>query len=254
MKNLTALLVLGLLVLLVSSRGNGEPRKLVVAVSNDIPPYVSDGAQRGLEIDLLKRILADYQVAFIQMDELSLESAVQSGQADVAVGVQDRSQGVYYSRPFITFVNAAISKKADLLKINSVQDLAGYPVYAWPDAWRELSPQFAAQYAPQAPQRQYYREFPRQVQQVRAFWETDNAVIVIDVAIFDAVSRQQARDIAEATRHDLFPPVTRFRVAFAGESVRDDFDDGMAGLCDSGDYLAILSRYALDPSISPCEN
>lgn len=245
-----SLLVAGLIAgEVAANKGN-----LVVAISNDIPPYVTEGARSGLEVDLVKAALRDYQLRFVQMDYGQLAGAVENGQVDVAVGVQDRDQGIYYSRPFITFVNYAISKKADHLQIDSVADMAGHPVFAWPDAWRELSPAFTEQYAPASPQRRFYREFPEQSQQVTEFWQTEGAVVVIDITIFKWMSEQQGHAMNAVSLHNLFPPVTRFRAGFATEAVRDDFEVGMADLCDGGAYEQILARYKVDHEVNPCVN
>lgn len=51
------------------------------------------------------------------------------------------------------------------------------------------------------------------LEQVRRFWQAEEAVVVIDRAIFAAFSRELGHEPSEAVFSDLFPPVTNFRVA-----------------------------------------
>ncbi|MEJ2763348.1 hypothetical protein VV869_05140 [Photobacterium sp. MCCC 1A19761] len=96
---------------------------LKIAIANDMPPYVMDNASNGLEVDVVKQALADYDIQFVQVSYRDLQSAVQQRGVDAAIGVMADDSGVFYSDNLITFANFAISKKADQLTIHTIDDL-----------------------------------------------------------------------------------------------------------------------------------
>jgi polar amino acid transport system substrate-binding protein len=124
-----------------------EP-ELRVGVQPDIPPYIMEKATKGLEVDILRRALADYTLHFTQLSYKELQTAVREGKADVAANVQPKDNGVFYSRDFLTFANYAISKKADGLKIDRVADLKNHPVLTWQDAYLVLGDEFEGLFSP----------------------------------------------------------------------------------------------------------
>lgn len=219
---------------------------LDVGIQTDLPPYVMHGATDGLEVQIVRDALAGHSVRFVQMPYAQLQTAVPDKRVGVAVAVKQLSpadEGVFYSREFITFANAAITKKSAGLEIDDVADLARHPVLAWQDAAFELGPAFERLYAPSGSERARYTEFGDQVEQVRAFWAAPDAVAVIDQAVFRWFTKDLGHAMDEVVAHPIFPPVTSFRVAFADAALRDAFDRGIAQLCASGDYAKLLARW-----------
>lgn len=220
---------------------------LKVAVQTDLPPYVTDGATGGLEIELLRAALGDAKLSFVQMPYAELQTAVKKKRADVAVAVQQlgKDEGVFYSREFVSFENAAITKVLAGIAIANVAELAGHEILAWQDAYRELGPEFEKLYRPGGPERARYTEFGDQVEQVRAFWAKPDAVAVIDRAVFNAFTTQLGHSPDGVIANTIFPLVTSFRVAFADAKQRDAFDAGIVRLCKSGEYVQILARHGV---------
>jgi polar amino acid transport system substrate-binding protein len=227
-------------------------QSLTVAVSLDIPPYVMANATRGAEVDIMRQALPDYKLKWLQMDYQALEFAVSDKKADVAMSVQTQKENVYYSADYIGFVNFAISKKVDRLKIQNVADLKGRLVLTWQDAWTELGDAFEKQYAPGSVERINYIEIADQEQQVRRFWEGTGKVIVIDRSIFDYFSEQMGHALDEVEYHPLFPKVTTFKVGFADAAVRDKFNARLKKLCESGEYGQLLKRYRMPDVADVC--
>jgi len=224
----------------------GSPKpELLVAISLDIPPFVMNKAARGLEVDIIRQALDDYSLRFIQLPYEKLQTAVQQKRVDVSVGVQPYDDDVYYSADFISFVNYAISKKAEGFRIDSVADLRDHPVLTWEDAYMELGSEFEAMFSPESSQRKNYIEVPDQKDQVRKFWEGKGLVIVIDQSIFRYFSRILGHEVNEVNFHDIFPPVTNFRVGFQDISVRNRFNEGLTVMCENGEYAGLLHRYGV---------
>lgn len=249
----TALASIFQLVGLGGAAGAAE-RTLTVAISPDLPPYVMQHATEGIEVEILQRTLPGYTLRFVALPYAELQTAVPKGRADVTVGVQHFSDdGVFYSRDFVTFVNAAIVKKAAGIEIDSIADLAGHTVIAWEDAYLELGDQFKRLFAPGGPQRQNYVEVGHQKKQVREFWRAPEAVVVIDRAIFNYFSRELGHSTDDVVFHALFPPVTDFKVGFKEAALRDAFDRALVELCRSGGYDEILKRYQVELPQTVCQ-
>lgn len=246
--------LLALVSLLAGCHAPTEKPQLTVAISSDIPPYVMQQAETGLEIDIVKQALPAYTVQFIQMPYQDLQAAVPEGRAEVAVGVQHfDDDDVFYSDDFVTFENVAVTKQDSGLQIESVADLANYKVLTWQDAWQELGPEFERLFSPQSAQRANYVEIADQSEQVRMFWEAEADVIVIDRSIFGYFSAEMEHSLDEVVVHSLFPVVTNFRVAFQDADLRDVFNQGLQELCESGDYPRLLRQYHVDLPRTICD-
>jgi polar amino acid transport system substrate-binding protein len=216
---------------------------LTVSISLDIPPYVIKSASEGLEVDIVRGALSGQQLSFVQMPYADLQTAIQQKKADVSIGVQPTDKSVFYSHSLIAFVNLAIAKKSDHLKIDSIAALKGHKVLTWQDAYLELGDEFASLFAPGAPYRADDIEVANQEDQVRRFWQGDNLVIVIDRSIFAYFSKKMGHAMSEVDLFALFPPVTDFKAGFANAALRDRFNQGLDGLCGNGGYAKLLDRY-----------
>lgn len=227
--------------------------ELLAAISLDIPPFVMDHAESGLEVDLVRKALGDATLQFIQLSYEELQTAVQQQRADVSIGVQPGDAIIHYSADFVTFANYAISKQTDGFRIDSVADLRDHPLLTWENAYLELGSAFEELFDPQSPQRDNYHEVADQEQQVRMFWEGEGRIIVIDRSIFDYFSRELGHTPDEVSYSAIFPPVTPFKVGFRDAAMRDRFNAGLAAMCTSGAYDELLKRYGVALSQSVCD-
>lgn len=233
-----------------------EKQQLNVAISVDIAPYVMKKATTGIEVDIATQALSDYKLNFIQMPYEKLQSAVAENKADLALGVQEfkKVEGIFYSENFIDFTNAAITQKSAGLKIEKIADLANHKVLAWQDAYLELGPEFEKLFSPDSPQRKNYVEVADQSDQVKQFWADKADVIVIDKAIFNALSQATGHKLDEVAYHNLFPETTYFKANFEEPSVRDAFNAGLKKLCQSGEYARLLKKYKIDLPGTICDS
>lgn len=220
-----------------------DKQALTVAISPDIPPYVTGNAGDGLVIAILRSSMPGRALRFVQVPHMEIETTIENGKADAAALVRSRLKEVFYSKDFIALENAAFTRKSDDLVLREVGDLAGKPVLTWQGAWRELGPPFEALFRPGGAERGNLEEFIDQTNQVKAFWSRKGAVAVIDRNIFAYYSRKANRSMDEAALHPIFPPSTAFKVGFREAAERDAFDGGLAGLCASGGYAALIERY-----------
>ena len=225
---------------------------LRTAISFDGPPYVMDHAAAGLEVEIVRRALPGHDVQYVQMPFGQTRAALEDGSVDAAVSVGATDDGFFYSDNYIAYSNDAISRKDDAFEINGIDDLVGHRLLAWTGAYRELGPAFEKLFAPGAPDHDDYVEIQRASDQVGSFWKTDGAVAIINVVIFDYFSGRLGHSMDEVVLHPIFPPKTAFRVGFKDAGTRDAFNRGLAELCRSGEYAALLKQYDIDPETSVC--
>ena len=82
------------------------------------------------------------------------------------------------------------------------------------------------------------------------FWNTSDALIVIDRTIFLALSEKIVeRDVPLdqlLVEHNLFDAITTFGIGFKSKDMRDQFNSGLTRMCESGDYRELLVEYGVD--------
>lgn len=253
----SAVLMFCMLAVFSLSAQSTEQKTLTVAISLDIPPYVMNNASSGLEVEIVRQALAEHELLFVQLPYGELQSAVAQQRADISVGVEADEDGGFYSVDFITFANYAISKKADRLTINQVDDLKGHRVLAWQNAWQVLGERYQRLFSPERTTANNYpsgyAEVADQAEQVMLFWQGHSDVIVIDHSIFNHFSQAMGRRLAEISLHGIFPPVTHYKVSFRSAALRDQFNQGWRKLCKNGSYEALLSRYAVKLERTLCD-
>lgn len=225
-------------------------RELLIAFGIDKPPFVFGQERRGLEIDIVRAALAGkgYTVRVAHVANLRLQIAIREMGVDGAASVRRRNDGNFYSDDFITYQNFAITHKADRIELHHVEDLKGHTIVAWQNAWHDLGPAFEQAFNPgvKLPYRKKYFELASQRSQNAMFWLGRAEVILVDKTIFLWYRKALAHDMnttAAVTFHDLFPERTAFQVAFKDRQVRDDFNEGLRHLRESGRYQQLYERY-----------
>jgi len=264
MKN-TTYLILSLLywaVVLTAAEDNVP----IVALTYDIPPYIINEGTGGLETAILTSALdkGTDEFTYRQMSYDEVETAIGSGVADIALGVTLPSDGsyekedngipIYYSYPSWPFHNYIFTKTSDNINnnepITSIQELANIgPVYTWEGAVNELGYEFYNTFVSNT----NYQPIGNQTEQVELFWNTSNALIVIDRSIFLAISEKIVNETSDDmpldqlfVEHNLFDPITTFGIGFKSKDMRDEFNSGLAQICCSFDYYELLVEYGIE--------
>ena len=240
--------------------GAAAEKPIATALTFDIPPYVmntgTEASAGGLEVAILTSALDmfDDEFDFLPMSYDDIETSIGEGVAEIALSVQvptDNSyekDGVYYSYPSWPFHNYVFTKKADGINdnvpITSIQDLDDYgPVFTWEGAVDELGEEFYDVFSNSAK----YRPIGNQTEQMDLFWSTADALIVIDRTIFLTYSETQMKEVSlKIVEHNLFDPVTTFGIGFKSEDLRDQFNAGLASMCERGEYETLLVEYGVN--------
>jgi polar amino acid transport system substrate-binding protein len=230
-----------------------EAKELKIAFGQNRPPFVfqEDGKLKGFEEDIVREALKYKGHAIkkkTQMPNKRLEFAVARSGYDGAAAVQKLDDGTYYSDNFVTYINYAISRKRDKVRINSIRDLTHYYVVAWQNAYRNLGPEFSIYYGPdaQGDHLKSYKEFANQKYQNAFFWKGRANVIIVDKTIFLWYRKQLSGPYdtsGELVFHNIFPKKTYYQVNFKDKGIRDDFNEGLKYLRKTGKYQQIIDAY-----------
>jgi len=224
--------------------------ELRIAHGQDKPPFVFGQDQRGLEIDIMREALAykGHSIEVVHASNKRLQVALQTMGVDGVATVRKSDDSNFYSDDYITFENYAISRESENLKLDKVSDLKGHSIVAWQNAYRDLGPEFEATFNPDVkePYLRNYMELASQRSQNAMFWLRRAEVIVVDRTIFLWYRKELAKEIdtsAPVRFHNLFPSRTHFQAAFKSQQIRDDFNQGLRHLRESGRYQLLYDYY-----------
>ena len=239
----TMLSVSLILVLLSATRALTQSRSLKMAVGLSLAPYVISETNSGISLEIVMGALKlkGYTLAPIYVPFGERVKAYEEQKLDSIMTIDERS-GVqaFYSDVVTTYQNVAICLKSKHLPIARMSDLRGKHLIAFQDATIYLGEEFAA--AAKAGQ---YEEVATQADQVLALYAGKADVIVMDKNIFLYYRAQVAKQIdvtQPIVMHGLFPK-NEYKAAFTSKDVRDDFNEGLKRLRESGEYKRIMKRY-----------
>ncbi|MCO1336447.1 transporter substrate-binding domain-containing protein [Microbulbifer sp. OS29] len=229
--------------------------ELKVAIARDAPPYVDDNAKSGFEVELIQQALPNYSIKFVQMGWGEIQDAIKNGVAGAEANVCEHEEkgSHYYSKDYVGFVNYAISRKSEEIKITNVNDLVGHHVIAWEGAHQDLGPEFERLFSPGGVGSKNYVEKQSSRDQVLDFWKNADSIAIIDKSIFAHFSLLQGHSLDDVDTHKVFLPVSKFKMAFKDEKTRDEFNKGLSRLCSTGEYAKLLRKYDISEKTNICE-
>ncbi|MCI5208437.1 MAG: amino acid ABC transporter [Candidatus Electrothrix sp. ATG2] len=212
------------------------------------PPYSIGKEKKGIEFDIAREALQykGHTLKIILLPGPRVTKAIDMG-ADGAASVPQLNDDRFYSNEFVTFENYAISKKKFNLKINTILDLKDKYIATFSKAHLFLGEEFKSLFSPQKKNNRY-KEMNDQLLQNKMFWHDKARVMVIDKHIFLWYRKQLAHhaDVTdEVTFHNIFPNngKTPHFCSFKEKQTRDDFNQGLKHLRESGRYQQIIDKY-----------
>lgn len=222
-----------------------QARDIRIAVAASIPPYIIEDSRTGIEYDVLKESLAhggfNMQPVFVPLARVKL--MMERGQVDAATPLAKGDIQGCYADSHVTYDNYAITRKADNLKISSIQDLQDLDVLSFQNARHYLGDVFGDM----AASNRGYRETADQQKQNRALALGRIQVAIADRFIFawhmrDPQIRRANLSLDDFSWHKLFPP-GNFHAVFLDDEVCQAFNTGLAHLRQSGRMARIIERY-----------
>lgn len=249
MKSRSIILVLGLL-FVFSINSNAMAQEIKMAVGLALPPYIISEDNSGMEFEIARDALADggYEMKPAYMPFARVPMALNDKEVDGALTVLEASglKNVYYSDPYITYQNVAVALEDKNFSINSIGDLSDKKIVAFQNARKYLGDKYA-QAAVSSPE---YEEKAQQEKQITRLFMDRTDVIVIEANIFkyyrNKVAQKYDKDRVDTDLEvDVFEifPSTDYKAAFLKREIRNDFNDGIEKLKQSGKYDAIIQKY-----------
>ncbi|MDZ7699703.1 MAG: transporter substrate-binding domain-containing protein [Deltaproteobacteria bacterium] len=242
-KYLCSLLIFILLVTGTAQLSMGRDRELTLAVGLALPPYNIEETDSGLELDIVREALSmkGYTVKTRFVPFARVKRELVEERVDGALTITPASGIVaFYSDEHIVCENVVLSLKSQGFDIKKIEDLAGKRVVAFQDATRYLGDTFERM----AKDNPNYREIADQMLQINLLFSGRTDAIVLDKNIFNY--HRKHNDRVDTTQPvniwHIFEP-SPFRVAFIDKEVRDDFNEGLKKLRESGRYQKIMEKY-----------
>lgn len=218
---------------------------LSVSLGLNKPPYVMEGGQTGLEVDIVRQALAATGLS-MRTQQLPPARALmlqRAGQLDVLLSVDEGIGGKdFFSDNYLTYQNVAISLASRQLSIKRVEDLSAYSVAAFQNASLTLGERFRAVVS----QHPNYNEYPQQLTQNNLLFSQRVDVVVGDRRVLHYLITQLDPTLNPATPvtvHPVFAPTPR-KAVFKDAALRDRFNQGLRSIQANGVYDALLKKYA----------
>ena len=225
------------------SEAVAEKKELTMAIGMAIAPYNIPETNSGIELDIVSEALGmkGYAIVpkYVPFARRNLELLEKRVDGVLTINTNSGIEA-FYSHEHIACENVVVSLKKKGLKIEKIKDLKGRSVVAFQEATIYLGEDFAAM----AKENPKYRELAMQELQINLLYGDRVDAIVLDKNIFlylkkrnQKIDTTQPVDVAY-----IFKP-TPFRVAFSSRKVRDDFNEGLRKLRESGRYDEIVKGY-----------
>lgn len=228
-----------------------QQRALNAAFGLGRSPYtINTMYLRGIEYDLIKRILkkSDLNIGRVKnMDIEALGNALQNDtNLDMAVTVKKKNDGFYYSTAFVHFNNIIISRPQLKLNIRSFDDLIKakeHKIVAFNHAYKYYPTAYKKAFSPFY-RLKNYQEVKNQEEQVRDFLNHKTDIIILDKEVFKwHLKRLSDLKINQFKIHPLFYESIPLHVAFRDKNLRDIFNINLEKIQQSGEYDNIFFNY-----------
>ena len=241
--------VLGSLILLLSSANTRAEAPVRVGCNASVPPYVLLHSGSGIILDQIRQALQNVGLS-LELSPISNSDNLalfRNKQLDMLCFTTPEASpnGYFSAHPLVSFHNTAISLKDSKIEIRSYQDLKSYSIMAFNMAHQLLPDEFAQTLLGQA----NYLELANQQHQVEALFKGAADIVIMEKTVFRYYLSQLRRanpsnlDLRQAYVYsDFFSPVTYYP-AFANAKLRDQYDQGFKMLIESGEDKRISNRY-----------
>lgn len=248
LRSLAALksLIVAVPLVLAGLPADAGAREVRVAFGTTREPFVFAGKNRGIEVEIVRTVLRrlGHELVPVYVPNARIAHAFESRLVDVATTSQPQPGAVgYFSEPYISFENVAITLSSRKIKLESLADLGKLKVAAFQKASEFLGEDYKRAVAGRAD----YREIADHMAQNRLLYRGGADAIVLERHVFEYQNKLLASSrFAEKPQpvdiHRLFPP-TLYRMRFHDMALRDEFDLEFAAITQLGIPEAITRKY-----------
>lgn len=221
-----------------------------MAFGERIPPYSFPQTDSGIELEIIAAALAykGHRLKPSYYPFARVPEAFRSGWVDATMtdlGRDLQAAGGHYGDPAVLYDNVFITLQSRGLTIRSPADLRGLQVVAFAGAARRY-PEWLRPLQDSG----HYHEVNDQAAQVKTLMLGRYDVVLSDRSIFRYYARELGRQglaILPVQEHAFTTPNPQdYRPVFRSRQVRDDFNQGLRQIKQSGRYQAIYDKYLRD--------
>lgn len=230
--------------MLLQAAAIAAPIEVRVGMGLSKPPYIMESGDSGMEYEIAEKALAagGCKMIPLQFPPARALALLRAGQLDAMLTVDEGIGGNdYFSDPYLTYRNVAITLASRHIELKSIEDLRSYSVGAFQNANAILGPRFKAV----AASHPHYKEYPQQIIQDKMLFTGRIDVAVGDQLIFRYFSTRLEPSIdgrQQLVFHYIFPPNPR-KAVFRDSALRDRFNEGLRTIRRNGVYDAVVHKY-----------
>ncbi|WP_448548485.1 substrate-binding periplasmic protein [Thalassotalea fusca] len=208
------------------------------------PPYVIEATSSGFELELIREVfrLANINIHFNYVPHGRLATLLEKGAADIALTINPRQkpQGMVLSAPYIQYQNAVISLKSMNIDVSKLEDVSDKSVVAFQNATKVLGAEYAAAVA----ENTSYLEVPLQSRQVELLMNKRTDMVVMDINIFNYLSRNIAgKSFMDSIHVNYYFPATNYHLGCTSEQLCEVFNRHYQLFIQSDLYLQLINKY-----------
>ena len=212
------------------------------------PPFVIENNEQysGIQLDLISEIFAveNQAVNFIHVPLARSFSSVDKWHSDgtITLPITHERKNVFLSEPYISYQNVVVTLTEDKIKIDELNDFSGKYITAFQTARKFLG----EHYTKAIKHAQDYQEMADQMKQIELLFMKRTQVLVLDINILKhfLFTNRDDKYNKPYTIHQLFMPRV-YAAGFKSQTVRDQFNRGLAVIKANGTYQKVIDKYLL---------
>lgn len=225
--------------------GCGAAGGVRIAFNNTLAPFAMEATSDGIEIDIVRESLRRQGCTLVPvfLPFVRFGYALAENKVDGVATINEHTgiQAVF-SDVYIEYHNVAVTLQSRRLPIDSIADLKGLKVIAFPGASRLLGEEFR-RFTVNNP---HYKEDQKQLSHNRLLYSGSVDVAIAERSIYAYLDRKLGESKFSQRKlpvvlHPLFT-VNQYQVGFRDPALRDKFNLGLSSLS-KDDLKRIHDRY-----------
>ena len=222
--------------------------EILMAFSKEIPPYIFEKQNKGIEIDIISSALAysGHTLKPIYFPLGRIPYAFTNKLVDAAMGdmgVDLESQGGFYANPAVIYDNVFITLKNKKILIETPNDLDLLKVVSFQGAEKRYP-----KWLKKVKEENRFYGVSDQLTQVKLLNFGRYDVVLSDRYIFNYFAKQlqsnNVLEIKDVVEHKVITEKKEdYRPVFRNKKIRDDFNTGLQKLKESGEFQKIYDNY-----------
>lgn len=221
-------------------------QEILMAFSQEIPPYIIESTNSGIEIDIISAALAykghTLKPLYFPLGRVPIafsHKLVDAAMGDMGIHLNDG----FYANPAVIYDNIFITLRSRNIIINKPSDLDSLHVASFQGAEKRYP-----DWLTNVVEENRFFGVSDQLTQVKLLQLGRYDVVLCDRYIFkyfvNQVESQKELEISEIDEHNFITvDPMNYRPVFRDKKIRDDFNLGLKYLKESGEFQKIYDEY-----------